>query len=56
MARRGEQIRNLKNNRVLFLHLLEKNNATKFQELLAEHPEYVQMRCSVDENDDEVSF
>jgi len=46
--------RSIKDNQKLFLHLLKENNVAKFQELLAQHPEYIQMRCSVD--DDEVSF
>jgi len=49
-----ENIRCLKDTRVLLLHLLEKNNATKFYELLAQHPEYIQMHCSAD--DDQVSI
>jgi len=47
---REENKRNLMDNRVLFSHLLKENNVATFQELLAEHPEYIQMHCSaVDE-------
>ena len=43
-----EQIRNLKNNRVLFLHLLEGNTAAKFHEMLAERPMHMDMCYSAD--------
>jgi len=36
----------LKENRMFLSRLLEENNAVKFQELLYEHPSYIQMRCS----------
>ena len=48
MTRRGERIRNLKDNRVLFLHLLEKNTAAKFHEMLAEHPMHNHICYSTD--------
>ena len=51
---REENKRNLMDNRILFSHLLHENSAAKFQELLVQHPEYIQMRCSADEN--KVSF
>ena len=38
-----EQMRTLKDNRVLFLHLLEENTAAKFHELLAERPMHMDM-------------
>jgi len=41
MATREEQIRDLKDNRVLFLHLLEENTAAKFHEMLAERPIHI---------------
>ena len=43
-----EQIRDLKDNRVLFLHLLEENTAAKFHELLAERPMHMYMCYSAD--------
>ena len=43
-----EQIRNLKNNRVLFLHLLEENTAAKFHEMLAERPMHMYMCYNAD--------
>ena len=54
MTTREEQIRDLKNNRVLFLHLLEENTAAKFHELLAERPMHMYM-C-YDANADNVSL
>jgi len=48
MATYEEQMRNLKDNRVLFLHLLEENNAAKFHEMLAECPMHIHMCCSAD--------
>ena len=36
-------------NRELLLRLVEDNNAVKFQELLIQHPDYIRMRCSVDD-------
>jgi len=46
MATHEEQIRNLKDNRVLFLRLLEQNSAAKFHEMLAEHPMNTHLLCS----------
>ena len=43
-----EQIRDLKDNRVLFLHLLEENTAAKFHEMLAGRPMHIHMCCSAD--------
>ena len=43
MTAREERIRHLKDNRVLFLHLLEENTAAKFHEMLAEHPIHMYM-------------
>ena len=36
-------MRTLKDNRVLFLHLLEENTAAKFYEMLAERPMHMDM-------------
>ena len=43
-----ERIRDLKDNRVLFLHLLEENTAAKFHEMLAERPMHIHMCYSTD--------
>ena len=48
MATRGERIRTLKDNRVLFLHLLKENTAAKFHEMLAERPMHMYMCYSAD--------
>ena len=48
MATREEQIRDLKDNRVLFLHLLEENTAAKFHELLAERLMHMYLCYSAD--------
>jgi len=53
-TKREKKKRNITRKRVLFSDLLQNNNATAFQELLAQHPEYIQMRCSSDNN--QVSF
>ena len=37
------QMHDLKDNRVLFLHLLEENTAAKFHEMLAERPMHMDM-------------
>ena len=52
---REENKRSLMDNRVLFSHLLHEYNAAKFQELLVQHPEYTQMRCSTADGN-KVSF
>ena len=52
---REENKHDLMDNRVLFLHLLLGNSAAKFQELLVQHPEYTQMRCSTADGN-KVSF
>ena len=54
MVTRDERIRTLKDNRVLFLHLLEENSVAKFHEMLAECPMHKDM-C-YDANADNVSF
>jgi len=54
MTTREEQMRDLKDNRVLFLHLLEENTVAKFYEILAEHPMHIHIHCIA--NDNEVSF
>ena len=56
MATREEQMRDLKDNRVWFLHLLEENTAVKFHEMLAEHPMHIHMCRSVDVDVDRVSL
>ena len=43
-----EQMHDLEDNRVLFLHLLEKNTAVKFHEMLAERPMHMDMCYSAD--------
>ena len=43
-----EPMRTLKDNRVLFLHLLEENTAAKFHEMLAERPMHMDMCYSAD--------
>ena len=43
MATHEGQMRNLEDNRVLFLHLLEENTAAKFHEMLAERPMHMYM-------------
>jgi len=43
-----EKIRDLKDNRILFLHLLEENTAAKFHEMLAERPMHMYMCYSAD--------
>jgi len=43
-----ERRRALKNNRILFLHLLEENTAAKFHEMLAERPMHMDMCYSAD--------
>ena len=48
MATREEQMRDLKDNRVLFLHLLDENTVAKFHELLAERPMHMYMCYSAD--------
>ena len=48
MATYEEQVRDLKDNRVLFLHLLEENTAAKFYEMLAERPMHMYMCYSAD--------
>ena len=48
MATHEGQMRNLEDNRVLFLHLLEENTAAKFHELLAERPMHMYMCYSAD--------
>ena len=53
MTTHEQEMRDLKDNRVLFLRILEDNNPARCHELLAQHPEYIHMRCSVN---DQVSF
>jgi len=48
-----QEMRDLMDNRVLFLRILEDNSPARCRELLAQHPEYIHMRCSVN---DQVSF
>ena len=50
MTTREEQRRDLKDNRVLFLHLLEENTVAKFHEMLAEHPMHMYMCYNADVN------
>jgi len=43
-----EQVHDLKDNRVLLIHLLEENTAAKFHEMLAERSMHIHMCCSAD--------
>jgi len=43
MATPEERMRNIEDNRVLFLHMLEENTAAKFHEMLAERPMHMYM-------------
>ena len=43
MATYEEQMRNLEDNQILFLHLLEENTAAKLHEMLAERPMHIHM-------------
>jgi len=38
----------LEKTRALLLQLLEENNSIKFQQLLHDHPNYIEMRCIAD--------
>jgi len=48
MRRYEDRVRDLKDNRILFLHLLEENSAAKFHEMLAERPMHMYMCYSAD--------
>jgi len=45
----------LEENWTLLLQLLEENNSIKFQQLLFEHPDYIEMHCIAD-NGVSISF
>jgi len=46
MAAHGEERRVLKENRLLLSRFLQENNASKFQQLLHDHPNYIHMHCN----------
>jgi len=48
MATHEGRMRNLEDNRVLFLHLLKENTAAKFHEMLAERPMHMDMCYNAD--------
>ena len=48
MVAQEEEGHLLEKNRALLLQLLEENNSIKFQQLLHDHPNYIEMRCIAD--------